>query len=148
MYDKPYRVAGTAVRAVAALSGAELAIANQVYAQPPHSPVALLVIESATDRCTPPWQTVQLYDAIGGPKYFVELDDASHLGEYDGSEPAPFSVVEKVTVAFFERSLGIGAETAQQLSAAGSVPRVSSFTARPVAPTIPSPSGPTSCPAD
>ena len=54
VYDAAKRVPGITVRAVAVLSGAEFAIENQAYSQPPGPPVPLLVVQSMTDVCNPP----------------------------------------------------------------------------------------------
>ena len=148
VYDKSVDVPRVQVRAVAVLSGGEFPIANQSYSQPENATVPLLVIQSATDLCNPPWRAVQLYDAVGAPKDFVELDNATHLGSYDGSQHQAFSVVASETEAFFDRALGTSRVTPAQLSAAGSVPGVASFTSASIAPDIPTPPGTSSCPAD
>jgi predicted dienelactone hydrolase len=148
VYDGSYATSGLGVRAVAVLSGAEFAIANQQYGQPADAPVPLLIVQSATDQCNPPNNAVSLYNAIGTPKYFLELADATHLGAYSGTSPAAFAVVEKVTAAFFDRSLGVGSTTEAQLVAAGSVDKVATLVSAAEAAAIPAPSGPTVCPSD
>lgn len=148
VYDNAYRVAGVDPRAVAVLSGTEFSIANQIYAQPATGPVPLLVVQSATDRCVPPWEAEQLYNAIAAPKYFLKLDAASHLGAYSGAEAEPSSVVQRSTVAFFDQALGLPAASPRQLSTAATHRAVSTLTTAPVAIPIPTPRGSRSCPKD
>lgn len=147
VYDSNDQVSGLAVRAVTVLSGGELPISKQVYAQP-SSAVPLLVVQSATDVCNPPWEAVQLYNALSVPKYLIELNDATHLGAYDGAQAAPSAVVTKATTAFFDEVLGRNSSSVADLRAAGTTTGVSSFTDVAVAGAIPTPTGSTSCPAD
>lgn len=90
-------------RLVAVLSGAEL---GGSYAVPASDPV-LLVVQSATDGCNWPQYSTQLYDALGegGGKWFLELDDSTHLGPYD-SESAAGAVVQSASIALFDRAVG------------------------------------------
>jgi hypothetical protein len=147
IYDEAQRVPGATVRAVAVLSGAEFAIAKQTYSQP-GPPVPLLVVQSMTDVCNPPDTAVQFYNAIAAPKYYLDLDNATHLGPYNGSDPRASTVVEQTTIAFFQAAIGPGAVSAQALSAPATVPGFSSLlTASQLAP-LPAASGAPSCPFD
>lgn len=147
VYDATYASSAPSVRAVLVLSGGEFAISNQIYRQPT-TPVPLLVVQSAADLCAAPWQAVKLYDAIGGTKYFLELDQASHLGPYSGTDAAAAAVVVKVTTAVLQADLEKGAPGASQLLQDGAVNGVSAITNASLAAAMatPSGSGPTQCP--
>jgi pimeloyl-ACP methyl ester carboxylesterase len=148
VYDAAKRVPGITVRAVAVLSGAEFAIKNQTYSQPPGPPVPLLVVQSMTDVCNPPASAVQLYNAITAPKYYLDLDNATHLGPYNGADPQPSTVVEQTTIAFFQGAIGPSAISTQALSAPATVTGVSSLLTANVLAPLPTPSGAPSCPFD
>jgi hypothetical protein len=67
------------------------------------SPIAL-VVQSATDACNAPQDSIELYGALSPPKRFLELDNATHLGPYDGTATvAP--LVERLTAGFFDHWL-------------------------------------------
>jgi hypothetical protein len=148
VYDAAKRVAGVDVRAVAVLSGAEFAIAGQTYSQPPGPPVPLLVVQSMTDVCNPPSSAVQLYNAIAAPKYYLDLDNATHLGPYDGADPQLSTVVEQTTIAFFQGAIAPSAISTQALTAPATVAGVSSLLTANVLAPLPTPSGAPSCPFD
>jgi predicted alpha/beta hydrolase family esterase len=148
VYDTAARVPGVTVRAVAVLSGAEFPIANQSYSQPTGPPVPLLVVQSMNDVCNPPSSAVQLYNAIAAPKYYLDLDNATHLGSYDGADTQASTVVEQTTVAFFQAAIAPSAISTQALSAPATVAGVSSLlTANQLAP-LAAPPGAPSCPVD
>jgi predicted esterase len=100
IYDSNDAVSGLPVGAVLALSGGEFPISNQHYGAA-GSGVPLLVVQSAADTCAVPYEAVNLYDAVGEPKYLLELDAASHLGAYNGSDPSA-TVVARVTTTFLK----------------------------------------------
>jgi predicted dienelactone hydrolase len=148
VYDKAYQVAGINVRAVAVLSGSEFAIANQSYSQPSSPGVPLLVVQSAADTCNPPDQAVQLYNAIGAPKYFLELDNATHLGAYDGTDPAASSIVEKTTASFFSNAFSSNTTADQALLTTATQAGISSLTDPSLAAPIATPPGSSACPVN
>jgi pimeloyl-ACP methyl ester carboxylesterase len=148
VYDAAKRVPGISVRGVAVLSGAEFAIGNQAYSQPPGPPVPLLVVQSMTDLCNPPNSAVQLYNAMAAPKYFLDLDNATHLGAYDGADPQATTIVEQTTIAFFQAAVGPSAISTQALSAPATVAGVSSLLTASVLAPLPPLSGAPSCPFD
>jgi pimeloyl-ACP methyl ester carboxylesterase len=148
VYDAAKRVPGVNVRAVAVLSGAEFAIKGQSYSQPSGSSVPLLVVQSMTDDCNAPTFAVQLYNAISAPKYYLDLDNATHLGPYDGADPQVSTVVEQTTIAFFQGAIGPAAISAQSLSAPATVAGVSSLLTASLLAPLPTPSGAPSCPFD
>jgi hypothetical protein len=148
VYDAAKRVPGITVRGVAVLSGAEFAIKDQTYSQPPGPPVPLLVVQSMTDVCNPPASAVQLYNAITAPKYYLDLDNATHLGAYNGADPQASTVVEQTTIAFFQGAIGPSAISTQALTAPATVAGVSSLlTGSELAP-LPPLSGAPNCPFD
>jgi hypothetical protein len=100
---------------VASLSGAEFPRGVDHYALPSHAPV-LLVAQSATDECNFPQYSTQLYDAVGGRKWFLEIYNATHLGPYSGVGAAA-PLVESATVDLFDAVLGRrGARSASAVS--------------------------------
>jgi predicted esterase len=148
VYDSAKRIAGVNVRAVAVLSGAEFPIADQSYSQPPGPVVPLLVVQSMTDVCNPPSSAVQLYNAIGAPKYYLDLDNATHLGAYDGADTKASAVVSQTTVAFFQGAIGTAVISTQALSAQATEAGVSSLLTSSLLAPIQAPSAPTTCPSD
>jgi hypothetical protein len=151
VYDAADVHSGLEVRAVAVLSGAEFPIANQTYGQPSSGSVPLLVVQSAADQCDPPSAAVQLYNAIGAPKYFDELATASHLGAYNGVDHGAFAIVQRTTAAFFAAAIGARRSTEPQLAVIGSASGVATLVSGPTLAPIPAPSGTSTarvCPAD
>jgi hypothetical protein len=119
--------------AVAALSGAEIEGTGS-YGRTGQRP-SLLVVQSATDQCNPPEDSTQLYGAIGAAKWFLEIDDAGHLGPYTGEgDAAP--VVESVTTDFFETELGWHRPPATGIQHAGDVAGISSISSSALPPAI------------
>ena len=104
-YDDAYAATlasmGVRPRAVRGLSGAEFTRQEDVYSAASKDGPATLVVQSLTDGCNLPANSSQLYNLIAGPKWFLALSDATHLGPYVGLGPAA-PVVERVTVAFFD----------------------------------------------
>ena len=148
LYDANNHTPGITIRASAIMSGAELPISGQNYGQP-STPVPMLVVQSAADRCNPPDASVALYNAVAGPKYFLELLHASHVGSYDGTDTAATAVVAATTTAFFDIYGGTTkASSAAHLAQVGTVNGVSTLTGVSTAAAIPTPAGAASCPAD
>jgi predicted esterase len=147
VYDSPYADSGLDIDAVAVLSGSEFALAGQSYHQPATKGVPLLVLQSAEDRCEAPSSAVQLYNAIGPPKYLDVLTNASHLGAVDGTNSAATGVVKATTTAFFANSLGIRSVSTAEIASAGTVTGVASLTSEATVAAIPAPLGASSCPA-
>ena len=148
VYDAAARITGVSVRGVVVLSGGEFAIANQTYSQPTGPVVPLLVVQSNTDVCNPPSSAEQLYNAIGAPKYYLSLDNATHLGAYDGANPQASAVVAQTTVAFFQGATGTSAISTPALSAQATEAGVSSLLTSSVLAPIATPPGATTCPVD
>lgn len=138
-YDRYYAATWASIkvkpRVVAVLSGAEFPRGVDVYSLPPAAP-ALLVVQSATDECNFPQESTRLYDALGGHKWFLELDDASHLGPYAGTD-ADASIVTRATTDFFRIEVGYRSSGLAALALAADVPGMSSLRSAAVAPPIP-----------
>jgi len=105
LYDRAYAstLASMRVRpaAVALLSGAEWTREQDAYSAPAGGGAPALVVQSLTDTCNDPGDSSLLYNMLTGPKWFLALDDATHLGPYVGLSPAA-PTVERVTVSFFD----------------------------------------------
>ncbi len=142
LFDRAYAATrgSMAVRptAVAMLSGAEWARAEDVYAAPRGGPPAL-VVQSLTDGCNDPADSSRLYNLLGGPKWFLALEDATHLGPYVG-DGAAAGEVERVTVGFFDLATGRGKMTPAILARAGDRAGVSTITSSRTVPIYPAPS--------
>ncbi len=135
-HDPAYRslAHGFTYRAVAVLSGQENPLEPDDYGASTGDP-ALLVVQSETDTCNPPQNSVALYDAIDQPdRWFLALADALHLPPYDGSDAAGFRVVSNVTARFFQLELGGSTPGAGFLAEGNRSPAVASLYAGPSLP--------------
>jgi hypothetical protein len=142
LYDRAYaRVRATmAVQptAVALLSGAEWTRAEDAYSATRAGGPPALVVQSLTDSCNDPADGSRLYNMLTGSKWFLALEDATHLGPYVGvSTAAP--VVEKVTVGFFDLATGRRDMTPQILEQEGNQPGISTITRAASVPLYPAP---------
>lgn len=118
--------AGIDYRAVAVMSGETYGA--DPYAAPPGSPAAL-VVQSATDRCNPPVESVDLYAALGGAdRWFLAIRNAGHLTPYEGQDAAGLAVVSKVTTAFFAAELRGEHPSASFLAEGNASPGVATLT--------------------
>ncbi|MHB8595093.1 MAG: alpha/beta hydrolase family protein [Acidimicrobiales bacterium] len=91
-----------AVRAGLILSGAELSSFGGSYFS--SASVPLLVVQGTADTVNPPACSVQIYDGATGPRYYLSVPAASHLGPYEGVGPAQ-QAVSGVTTDFLDRYL-------------------------------------------
>jgi fermentation-respiration switch protein FrsA (DUF1100 family) len=85
------------------LSGAELGghVPLVSHATP------LLAVQGTADRINPPIYTLDLFHAVGRPKFLLLLGHAGHLGPY--TAPGPRRVaVERVSIAFLDHYLRNG----------------------------------------
>lgn len=127
------------VRAVAVLSGAEMATFGGQYFPPgttsPHSP-PLLVAQGDDDTINPPACSAQIYDAAPQPKYFLDLLGATHLDPY--TQPSPYeSIVATVTTDFFDAELAHQRPAVTAMSTDGNVAGAAELVDGPTAPTAP-----------
>jgi fermentation-respiration switch protein FrsA (DUF1100 family) len=90
------------VRAAAILSGAKIPGVGGFDFPAPSPP--LLATQGTADTINPPSFTHAFFDAAPAPKYLLTMFGASHLGPYTGRQPQ-LGVVERVTIAFFDRYL-------------------------------------------
>ena len=102
-YESRYAYAGLHYVAVAALSGSLLATVASTSSNRELAGAALLVAQSATDRCNPPEESTELYRAIPeSDKWFLTLESGDHLPPYTGTaDLADFDLVSALTTAFF-----------------------------------------------
>jgi len=142
LYDHVYAttLAAMAVqpKAVALLSGAEWTRDGTAYSAPAGRGAAALVVQSLTDGCNDPADSSQLYDMLTGSKWFLALDNATHLAPYIG-EGAAAMVVEQATVGFFDLVLRRGDVTPATLEHDGNQAGVSSITTASSVPLYPPP---------
>lgn len=91
------------IRAALVLSGAILG--PHRYAE--HTGVPLLAVQGTADTVNPPIYTLNLFHAVGTPKFLLLLRGAGHLAPY--TVPGrTFATVLHVTVAFLNHYLGDG----------------------------------------
>jgi dienelactone hydrolase len=90
------------VRAAAILSGAKIPGVGGFDFPAPSPP--LLATQGTADTINPPAFTHQFFDAAPPPKYLLTMFGAPHLGPYTDRQPQ-LGIVERVTVAFFDRYL-------------------------------------------
>jgi len=92
------------VRAAVILSGAELG--GRHVRLVAHAP-PLLAVQGTADRINPPVYSVELFNAVGRPKFLLLLLRAGHLGPYT-MPGARLAAVEQVSIAFLDHYLGTG----------------------------------------
>ncbi len=112
-----------AVKAVAVLSGAELASFGGTYFDGP--PVPLLAVQGSADTVNPPACSVQFYDQAPQPKYYVDLLGAGHEPPYTDPGSTAETVVARVTTAFFDAELAGEAGALAAMTSAADVGGVS-----------------------
>jgi dienelactone hydrolase len=100
-YERPWR--DRRVRAAVILSGAELGWHVPLESDA----VPLLAVQGTADRINPPVYTLDLFHAVGRPKFLVLLRLAGHLGPYT-VPGARLAAVERVSIAFLDHYLGGG----------------------------------------
>lgn len=128
--------AGLGVRAAVVMSGSEEGDTGP-YEATVGDP-ALLVVQSSTDQCNPPQESVELYDAIDqSDKWFLDIHRADHLPPYDGADPRAFAVVVGSTVRFFRLELHAEAPAAGFLAYGNRARAVATLTTGSEAPAIP-----------
>jgi hypothetical protein len=106
-YGSAYRSlgAGLPVKAVAAMSGEELFGNGNTYSHKAGDP-ALLVIQSDSDACNPPQNSVLLDLYVANPaSWFLQLFHVPHLAPYTGAAPAAFQAVASTSSQFFAAEL-------------------------------------------
>ena len=141
MYDKVYAATRASMPvkpiAVGIFSGAEMSREADAFSAPPGGP-PVLVVQSLTDACNYPANSSQLYNMLPGPKWFLAIDNSTHLGPYVGLGAAA-AVVEQVTAGFFDLVAHRGRTTAALLGREGNRPGVSTLTNAATVPSYPAP---------
>jgi len=142
LYDHEYSGTlasmGVQPTAVALLSGAEWAREQDVYSAPGGGGPPALVVQSLTDSCNDPADSSRLYNMLTGSKWFLALEDATHLGPYVG-DGAAAATVEQVTVGFFDLEVGRGKVAPAVLEQEGDQPGVSTISSAGTVPLYPAP---------
>ena len=100
-YERPWH--DRRVRTAVILSGAELGGHVRLVS---HT-VPLLAVQGTADRINPPVYTLDLFHAVGRPRFLLLLRHAGHLGPYT-VPGARLAAVERVSIAFLDRYLGSG----------------------------------------
>ena len=125
-YDHRFR--DPRVGAAAILSGARIPGVTG-FSLPPHTP-PLLATQGTADTINAPRFTRSFYDAASPPKFLLTLFGASHLSPYTDERPQ-LQIVERVTIAFFDRYLKQKAGPVSRLVRLGTVRGIASLAAQP-----------------
>jgi predicted dienelactone hydrolase len=125
-YDRYFR--DPRVSAAVILSGAEIPSVGG-FTFPRGSP-PLLATQGTADTVNPPSFTNAFFNLARRPKYLLSLPGAEHLPPYSDQEPQ-LTIVERVTIAFFDAYLKHRRGALQRLVSLGSVPGVASLLAQP-----------------
>lgn len=113
------RFADRRVGAAAILSGAEIPMLPAFRIAPGGPP--LLAVQGTADTINPPSLTHQFYDGAPPPKFLLTLIGAGHLPPYTSGQPQ-LAIVERVTIAFFDRYLKHDPTAARRMLAAARRP--------------------------
>lgn len=121
----------SSVKALAVLSGAELASFGGAYFGGP--PLPMLVVQGSADTVNVPACSTQIYDAAPEPKYYLDLLGAEHEPPYldPGTDR---SVVTAVTARFFAAEMAGETGDLAAMAAAGDVAGTSVLSDGPSAP--------------
>jgi dienelactone hydrolase len=125
-YDPRYR--DPRVRAAAILSGAEIPFITAFEIEPGGPP--LLATQGTADTINPPSMTYAFYNHAPPPKYLLSLLGARHLPPYTGEQPQ-LAIVERVTLAFFDRYLKGNRSGVARMASAGNVAGVATLDRHP-----------------
>lgn len=122
--DSLYR--DSRIDAAVVLSGAEMPIGTYFERKGP----PLLAVQGTADTRNEPRYTYAYFGAAPRPKFLLRLIGAGHLPPYTYEEPQ-LSIVERVTIAFFDRYLYEQHDEERALLDHGDVPGIASLTADP-----------------
>jgi dienelactone hydrolase len=122
------RTSDPRVGAAVVLSGAELQ-GYDTLAFPPDSP-PLLAAQGTADTINSPASTAGFFDLVRRPKYLLSLLGAAHVPPYSDEQPH-LVIVERVTLAFFDKYLKRDRTATRRLLAAGNEPGRSKLLAQP-----------------
>jgi predicted dienelactone hydrolase len=122
-YDRFYR--DHRVRAAVILSGAQIPGAGALASGPP-----LLAVQGTADTINDPRNTDAFFAVAHRPKYLLHLIGAPHLPPYTGEQPQ-LAIVERVSIAFFDRYLKGAPGAIARMLRAGTRRGVAAMVARP-----------------
>jgi dienelactone hydrolase len=122
-YDRFYR--DPRVRAAAILSGAQIPGAGALLPGPP-----LLATQGTADTINNPRNTDAFFAVAHRPKYLLRLLGAPHLPPYTTEEPQ-LAIVERVSIAFFDRYLKGARDGLARMTRAGNRRGVAVLESRP-----------------
>lgn len=100
-YERPWH--DVRVRAALILSGAQLGHHVRLVS---HT-APLLAVQGTADRINPAVYSLELFRAVGRPKFLLLLRGAGHLGPYTGAG-SRLAAVERISIAFLDHYLGTG----------------------------------------
>jgi dienelactone hydrolase len=116
------------VSAVVVLAGAEMSGVGG-YAFPAGSP-PLFAAQGTADTFNEPRYTYEYFERAHRPKYLLRLLGAEHLPPYTDEQPQ-LTIVERETLAFFDRYLDDAPVSLSRMLALGDVPGDSTLRAEP-----------------
>jgi dienelactone hydrolase len=116
------------VRAAVILSGAEIPGVGGFDFPAPSPP--LLASQGTADTINRPFFTYQFFNLAPRPKFLLTLLGASHLPPYTTQQPQ-LSIVERVSIDFFDRYLKGTQGALRAMSSAGNVGGVAALQADP-----------------
>ena len=116
------------VRAAVILSGAEIPGVGG-FAFPSGSP-PLLAVQGTADTINRPVFTYQFFNLAPRPKFLLQLLGASHLPPYTTEQPQ-LGIVERVTIAFFDRFLKNDRQAVRRIVSSGNIRGVASLRSDP-----------------
>jgi predicted dienelactone hydrolase len=125
-YDRYFR--DPRIRAAVILSGAQIPGQNTLTF--PHGAPALLAAQGTADTTNLPVNTYNFFRVARRPKYLLSLIDAEHLPPYTDEEPQ-LSIVERVSIDFFDRYLEGDRSGVAAMQRAGDRPGTTTLTADP-----------------
>jgi fermentation-respiration switch protein FrsA (DUF1100 family) len=116
------------VRAAVILSGAEIPGVGGFDFPAPSPP--LLASQGTADTTNRPFFTYQFFNLAPRPKFLLSLLGAGHLPPYTTEQPQ-LGIVERVSIAFFNRYLKQARGALRAMAVAGNVRGVAALTADP-----------------
>jgi dienelactone hydrolase len=116
------------IRAAAILSGAEIPGVGGFDFPAPSPP--LLATQGTADTVNQPHFTYDFFRIAPRPKFLLQMYGAPHLGPYTNEQPQ-LRIVERVTIAFFERYLRGWHRALGRMARAGDVGSVSGLQSYP-----------------
>lgn len=138
-FENVYLAPGLHYTAVESLSGSLMPPATNSTKVAETGSAPLLVVQSATDQCNPPSESLQLYNAVNeSDKWFLTIKNGDHLPPYTGQAfIADFDLVAAETTQFFRSEFASQSPMAKMTAIAKPAATVGTVTTGP-APVLPS----------